>query len=57
MRFLVEEIARRPASPPLEAGEIVTTGTMTDAQPVRAGETWTTELDGIPLRGLRLTFR
>lgn len=57
LRFLVEEIARRPGSPPLEAGEIVTTGTMTDAQPLHAGETWTTELDGIPLRGLRLAIR
>ena len=57
LRFLVTEIARRPGSAPLAAGEIVTTGTLTDAQPVRPGETWTTELDGIPVRGLRLAIR
>jgi 2-oxo-3-hexenedioate decarboxylase len=34
----------------------VTTGTLTTAQPVRAGETWRTVLQGIPLRGLELSF-
>ena len=55
LRFLVAEIARHPANPPLAAGEIVTTGTLTDAQPVAPGETWSTRLDGIPLGGLTLT--
>jgi len=55
--FLVDEIARYPASAPLAAGEIVTTGTLTDAQPVVAGETWSTELAGIPLAGIALTLR
>ena len=54
LRFLVHEIARHPANPPLAAGEIVTTGTLTDAQPVAAGETWSTRLEGIPLDGLVL---
>ncbi len=36
-------------SPP---GEIVTTGTLTRALPVAAGETWTTALHGIALPGL-----
>jgi 2-keto-4-pentenoate hydratase len=39
---------------PIEAGELVTTGTLTSARPIRAGETWTTELSGIELPGLRL---
>lgn len=39
---------------PLRAGEIVTTGTLTPALPIRAGETWTTELSGIELPGFRV---
>ncbi len=57
LRFLVAEIARHPACAPLAAGEIVTTGTLTDAHPIGAGETWSTDLDRIPIGGLRLQFR
>jgi 2-oxo-3-hexenedioate decarboxylase len=42
--------------PPLAAGEIVTTGTLTRAMPIRPGETWSTSLHGIPLNGARLRF-
>ncbi len=55
LRFLVEEIARH-GGPPLTAGEIVTTGTITDAMPVRPGETWTSTVAGLPVEGLTLTF-
>ena len=40
----------------LAAGEIVTTGTVTRAFPVAAGERWTTEVSGLPLPALALTF-
>ena len=56
LRFLVEEIARHPGTAPLEAGEVITTGTLTEALPAVAGERWETRLDGIPLEGLRLAF-
>jgi 2-oxo-3-hexenedioate decarboxylase len=56
LRHLVAQLAADPASPPLAAGEIVTTGTLTRAFPVAAGETWTTELTGVPLQGARLRF-
>ena len=39
---------------PVQAEELVTTGTLTPALPIRAGETWTTELSGIELPGLHL---
>lgn len=39
LRFLVEEIARYPSCEPLRAGELVTTGTLTEAMPARVGET------------------
>jgi 2-keto-4-pentenoate hydratase len=41
---------------PLQAGEIVTTGTWTDAYPVQAGQTWVTAFSGIALPGLTVSF-
>lgn len=41
---------------PLQAGELITTGTLTAAFPLRAGETWCTEIQGIALPGLAVTF-
>jgi 2-keto-4-pentenoate hydratase len=43
-----------PQHPPIEAGEIVTTGTLTDAMPVAPGETWSTRIEGLPLDGISL---
>jgi len=56
LAFLVEILAQQPESPPLAAGEIVSTGTLTDAHPVQAGETWSTDLHGFAARGLSLEF-
>jgi 2-oxo-3-hexenedioate decarboxylase len=36
------------------AGSVVTTGTLTDAQPLAAGQRWHTTLTGVPLPGLAL---
>jgi 2-oxo-3-hexenedioate decarboxylase len=49
-------LARDPINPPLAAGEIVTTGTLTRAMPVKSRETWSTALDGIALDAIRLRF-
>lgn len=54
---LVELLAKQPEAPPLAAGEIVSTGVITDAHPVAAGETWRTELAGLPLQGMTISFR
>jgi 2-oxo-3-hexenedioate decarboxylase len=56
LRHLVEVLSEERINPPLFAGEIVTTGTLTRALPVAAGETWTTELTGIALEGIRVRF-
>ena len=56
LAFLVEVLSRQDESPPLEAGEIVTTGTLTDAHPVAAGERWSTDLHGFATRGLEIEF-
>ena len=56
LRHLVGLLARDPANPPLAAGEIVTTGTLTRALPIAPGEIWTTQLSGIALDGIRVRF-
>jgi 2-oxo-3-hexenedioate decarboxylase len=53
---LVGLLAAQPDAPPLAAGEIITTGTLTDAHPVAPGETWRTEIRGVPLPGLEVRF-
>lgn len=57
LAHLVELLAKQPLSAPLAAGEIITTGTLTDAHPVAPGETWRTEIRGLPLHGLKLVFQ
>jgi len=56
LAHLIEVLAGLPDHPPLAAGEIITTGTLTAAMPVAAGETWSTEIEGLQLQGLRLRF-
>lgn len=53
LAHLVAELAR--AGRQLEAGDIITTGTLTDAQPLGSGQHWRSEIQGIPgLQGLTL---
>jgi 2-keto-4-pentenoate hydratase len=49
---LASVLANDPNNPPLRAGEIVTTGTLTRAFPVLPGERWSTEIEGFDLPGL-----
>jgi 2-keto-4-pentenoate hydratase len=56
LRHLVELLSRDPDNPPLAAGEIVATGTLTRALAVKAGETWTTKLSDIALKGIAVRF-
>jgi 2-oxo-3-hexenedioate decarboxylase len=52
LAHLVEVLGRDPHNPPLRAGEMVTTGTLTRAFPVGRGERWSTRIDGVDLPGL-----
>jgi len=56
LRHLVELLARDPHNPPLCAGEIVSTGTLTLAMPVTPGERWTAAVTGIPLENISVRF-
>lgn len=57
LAHLIKTLASLPAFPPVAAGEVVTTGTLTPALPIKPGETWSTALSGIDLPGLKATFR
>ena len=54
LRHLAQTLAGDAEHPPLGAGEIVTTGTLTRAFPIAPGEVWTTALSGLDLPGARL---
>jgi 2-oxo-3-hexenedioate decarboxylase len=56
LRHLVELLAHDKRNPPLAAGEIVTTGTVTRAFPVAPGETWRTRITLLPLDGISVRF-
>lgn len=55
LRFLVQTLEGTPY--PLRPGEIVTTGTLTDAQPVAAGERWSASFHGVDLDDLHAVLR
>jgi 2-oxo-3-hexenedioate decarboxylase len=52
---LASAIARRPGEEPLLGGELVSSGTLTEPQPMTAGQTWAASVEGIDLAGLSLT--
>ncbi|MFT4041150.1 MAG: hypothetical protein QM692_23415 [Thermomicrobiales bacterium] len=56
LKHLIDLLAEDPNNPQIAAGEIVTTGTLTRAFPVVAGETWSTAPGDIPLEGISITF-
>ena len=56
LRHLIDILQSDPANPPPTAGEIVTTGTLTDAMPISRGERWSTVLRGTGLAGASLDF-
>ena len=52
LAHLVAVLGKDKLNPPLRAGEIITTGTLTRAFPVVAGERWSTEIEGYDLPDL-----
>ena len=56
LRHLVGLLANDPFNPPLAAGEIVSTGTLTKAMPVAPGEVWAATPKGIALGAIQLRF-
>jgi 2-oxo-3-hexenedioate decarboxylase len=56
LRHLAQVLAGQPQFASLAAGEIVTTGTLTDAWPVEAGQRWRSDYGALGIAGLQLAF-
>jgi 2-oxo-3-hexenedioate decarboxylase len=57
LAHLASALSRQPQFEPLAAGEIITTGTLTAALPIKPGEAWSSRYEGLPgVGGLTLTF-
>jgi 2-oxo-3-hexenedioate decarboxylase len=56
LRHLARGLVAHSAGYSLNPGDLVTTGTITRAFPIRPGERWSTEVEGLPVPGLALSF-
>lgn len=56
LRHFVAELEHDPLGRGIRAGDMVTTGTVTRAFPVAAGERWSTAVTGLPLQGVEATI-
>lgn len=56
LRHLCESLEKDEYNTPLQAGEVVTTGTLTRAWSIGNDQRWSTELDGLDLPGLEVIF-
>ncbi len=54
LRHLIAVLDRDRINPPLAAGEIVTTGTLTRLRVIQSGEIWSVAFTGIPFEGYSL---
>lgn len=55
LRHFVDELRNCPGAPDLQPGDVVTTGTWTDAHAVQAGESWRADFEA-PLAPLTIRF-
>jgi len=55
LRYFVSGARKYPGYE-LKAGDLITTGTLTKALPIKRGETWSTEISGIPLPPMKVTL-
>jgi len=53
---LTEVLSHQSRFPAVRAGEVISTGTLTELFPVSPGETWTTTISGIELPGLSISI-
>lgn len=56
LRHLNDLLADDPHNPPLAAGEVVTTGTLTDAAAIMGGEVWSARYQGVITSELTIRF-
>tara|TARA_B100000787_G_scaffold152748_1_gene126601 strand:+ start:247 stop:1050 length:804 start_codon:yes stop_codon:yes gene_type:complete len=56
LKYLQEGIAKNQAEADLKSGDIVTTGTLTDAKPIFADQIWSAEFEGLETIPLEIKF-
>ena len=56
LAHLCDVLGAQHQMPPLATGEIISTGTLTDALPVAPGETWSTRFEGLDVKDLEIRF-
>jgi 2-oxo-3-hexenedioate decarboxylase len=56
VEHLNDVLSRQPHAPSLQANELVTTGSLTAALPITGRQRWSTELAGIALPGISVSF-
>jgi 2-oxo-3-hexenedioate decarboxylase len=56
LAYLARVLGSQPAAPPLLAGEMVTTGTITDAWPVARGDVFSSDYGNLGVPGLELAL-
>ena len=56
LAFLADVVATQAQFEPLAAGEIITTGTLTAALPIRTGETWISEISDLGFAPMTVEF-
>jgi 2-keto-4-pentenoate hydratase len=56
LAHLTRVLAEQPEFSPLRAGEVITTGTLTDAHAIQPGERWESDYGDLGLHGLAVTF-
>jgi len=56
LRYLIEEIARHSNCKALRRGELVATGTLTEAMPALPGATWRVRFSGIGLQSVHVSL-
>lgn len=55
LHYFLQELRQCPGAPDLQAGDVVTTGTWTDAWPVQPDQVWTAQFEA-PLSRLEVAF-
>ncbi len=57
LAHLIEVLDDQPEHQPLDPGEIITTGTITNMWPITSGERWTSDYGSLGLNGLTVSFQ
>ena len=57
LAYLLGLLVEQPQFEPVQAGEIISTGTLTAALPILPGERWSTRFSGLDFDGLEVEFR